>query len=71
MYKEITKFNSKTSDRITIEQFIQGVVYFCQFIQISFSPLLNLTSKTFRKELKQAWNKITRKVNQPSTIERT
>ena len=71
IYKQITNFNSKTSDRIKIEQFIQSVVYFCQFIQISFSPLLNLTSKTFRNELKQIWNKIMRKVNQPSTIERT
>ncbi|CAF0845127.1 unnamed protein product [Adineta steineri] len=63
VYKEITKSNIKSSNQLIIEQFIQSVVYFCQFIQISISPLLNLIIKTFRYELKQALNKIIRKYN--------
>ncbi|CAF0846074.1 unnamed protein product [Adineta steineri] len=63
VYKEITKSNIKSSNQLIIEQFIQSIVYFCQFIQISISPLLNLIIKTFRYELKQALNKIIRKYN--------
>jgi hypothetical protein len=71
IYKQITQSSIKTSDRLLIEQFIQTVVSFCQFIQVSISPLLNFTTKTFRNDLKQVWNKIIRKVNQPTSIVRT
>jgi hypothetical protein len=68
IYKQITQFSIKTSDQVLVEQFIQTVVYFCQFIQVSISPLLNFTTKTFRKELKRAWNKVARGNNQPQSM---
>lgn len=58
IYEEITSARIKTSDQLIIEQFVQSVVYLCQFIQVSISPLLNLSTKTFRIELKRALNRI-------------
>jgi len=63
IYKQITSVYQQTSNQIIIGQFIQSTAYFCQFMQVSISPLLNLITKTFRKELKRALNRIRRRNN--------
>ncbi|UJR29469.1 hypothetical protein I4U23_010681 [Adineta vaga] len=53
IYSEITKYRIKSSNQILIEQFIYFITIFCQFIQVSLSPLINLSTKSFRNELKR------------------
>lgn len=54
IYQEATKFNVKTTDRIVTDRFIFFVVLFCQFVQVSVSPALNSTTRTFRVELQRS-----------------
>lgn len=60
VYGEITKYYVKNSNQILIEQFIYFIAIFCQFIQVSISPLMNLITKTFRIEFIRAIYKLFR-----------
>jgi len=58
IYQEITQSNIKSTNRIIIEQYVFFFVLFCQFIQVTVSPLINMVSNSFRIELKRAIKKI-------------
>jgi hypothetical protein len=54
IYQQITQYETKSTDRITIEQFIQTATYFMGFIDSSVSCYTNmLVSKSFRAGLKR------------------
>ncbi len=69
IYQEITQSNIKTSNQIIIEQFIFFIVLFCQFIQVTISPLINLVSNSFRIEFKRVINKMIGQTNQHNLID--
>jgi hypothetical protein len=54
IYGQITKSVVKNSNRVAIENFVDFIVVFCQFTQVSISPLMNLVTNSFRIELKRA-----------------
>jgi hypothetical protein len=54
IYGQITKSYAKSSNRVAIENFVDFVVVFCQFTQVSISPLMNLVTNSFRIELRRA-----------------
>jgi hypothetical protein len=69
VYGQITKSNFKTSNQVLIEQFVYFVAIFCQFVQVSISPLMNLITKSFRSELKRAVSNLTGRTQRQSHID--
>lgn len=53
IYQEATKFHVKKIDRILADRFVFFLTLFSQFIQVSISPMLNLTSHCFRSEFRR------------------
>jgi hypothetical protein len=57
IYQQITQYQMKSTDQISIEQFIATVTYFMGFIDSSVSCYTNiLISKSFRAELKRMFH---------------